>query len=189
MTTIDKLVTLCHRHGVTLTHLSSNVRYKVHWSAKRVVHIYLLPEGKGCLYGTYGTAPHKHPRLGMDVPPTCVAEGRWGVETHDLEEAVTAALPDRIFTDHGTHSTVFRKAYTEKLHRDQAGLCHYCQRRVRLNRATCDHMTPLSRGGQDVPPNMVMSCPDCNLEKDDMTAEEYLGMRTARCRKAIGSTG
>mmetsp|Transcript_2261 Transcript_2261/g.4801 ORF Transcript_2261/g.4801 Transcript_2261/m.4801 type:complete len:98 (+) Transcript_2261:89-382(+) len=54
-------------------------------------------------------------------------------------------------------------------------VCHYCCRGVRmvhwsanyngLDLATADHVIPLSRGGPDLPSNLVISCRPCNMKK------------------------
>lgn len=38
-----------------------------------------------------------------------------------------------------------------------------------------DHLTPISRGGTNDPPNLVPSCIACNTMKADMTADEFIG--------------
>lgn len=48
--------------------------------------------------------------------------------------------------------------------------CVYCRRRLRIDEATLDHVIPLSRGGRDVPANVVLACRDCNDAKGDRTA-------------------
>lgn len=60
--------------------------------------------------------------------------------------------------------------------------CWYCRISLVLaghepNRATKDHLTPLSRGGSDEIGNIVPACIDCNRAKGEMTESEF---RTAR---------
>ena len=47
--------------------------------------------------------------------------------------------------------------------------CAYCG-----GAATCvDHMTPLSREGEDTIANLIGACETCNLQKTNKTIEEY----------------
>lgn len=67
-----------------------------------------------------------------------------------------------------------------QMYEDQEGLCAYCG--VRLNGDYhADHMQPLSRGGAHCAENIALTCPQCNLSKNDKTAEEfwvYMQMKT-----------
>lgn len=56
----------------------------------------------------------------------------------------------------------------KKLEKDP-NFCIYCG----ADADTFDHMTPKSRGGSDKPENIVPACYGCNLEKGNMTYEEY----------------
>lgn len=63
--------------------------------------------------------------------------------------------------------------------------CFYCNRTLNDRRTarrkdrckgldfTCDHKTPLARGGPDTRPNKVPCCFRCNNLKGDMTANEF----------------
>lgn len=53
--------------------------------------------------------------------------------------------------------------------------CFYCGKIT--SRGHVDHKVPLSRGGTDNLDNLVWSCPTCNLDKRDMSAEEYISQR------------
>lgn len=64
------------------------------------------------------------------------------------------------------------------------GKCFYCSVPVirgkgikpkqKLNSATIDHLTPMSRGGSKMKKeNQVLSCYSCNLKKGNMTLIEY----------------
>lgn len=45
--------------------------------------------------------------------------------------------------------------------------CHYCQRLLRPNEVTKDHVVPKARGGLDIRWNIVPSCEVCNRRKGD----------------------
>jgi len=52
--------------------------------------------------------------------------------------------------------------------------CWYCG--LRPKEGECfpfGHLTPLSRGGMDCPPNRVAVCPACQAAKREQTLEEY----------------
>jgi len=53
-----------------------------------------------------------------------------------------------------------------------AKLCSYCGRRLsffggRVDSKVRDYLVPLSRGGQDVPENIIPSCKECHSLKGD----------------------
>jgi len=52
-------------------------------------------------------------------------------------------------------------------------MCHYCGRLLPLQKITIDHKIPKWRGGTDDEANFVMSCGNCNREKDLMTEDEF----------------
>lgn len=60
----------------------------------------------------------------------------------------------------------------------QGGLCFYCTRPMD-GVYHIEHMTPLARGGTNGPENICCACPECNLQKNDKTAAEFLAARKA----------
>jgi 5-methylcytosine-specific restriction endonuclease McrA len=52
--------------------------------------------------------------------------------------------------------------------------CQYCGRNVKDDgiKLHCDHIQPRSKGGRDVPENLVTACLDCNIGKGDALLEE-----------------
>jgi hypothetical protein len=54
------------------------------------------------------------------------------------------------------------------------GFCAYCGIEISTHEMTVDHLVPQSRGGSSQLDNLVPACTDCNLEKADRTAEEYI---------------
>ena len=63
-------------------------------------------------------------------------------------------------------------------HRDGAK-CAYCGI-AKAERYELDHIVPRSRGGANRVSNLVVSCHDCNVEKGNLSAEEFLANRPAR---------
>ena len=51
--------------------------------------------------------------------------------------------------------------------------CYYCGCTCEEGNISLDHLNPRSRGGSDLPENLVTSCIACNEEKKNMTVEEY----------------
>lgn len=59
-----------------------------------------------------------------------------------------------------------------QMYEDQQGQCAYCLGPLR-GVYHVDHKVPVSRGGKTIRDNLCCACPKCNLEKHDMTAEEF----------------
>jgi 5-methylcytosine-specific restriction endonuclease McrA len=58
--------------------------------------------------------------------------------------------------------------------KSQKGLCWWCDKPVG-NRYHVDHRIPLTRGGSDAPENLCISCPECNLRKQNKLPQEWNG--------------
>lgn len=72
-----------------------------------------------------------------------------------------------------THMTEeFEKAVLEKLE-EQDYRCIYCGLDIKEG-FSLDHMTPLSRGGENIVENIDLTCIECNTRKSTRTKEEYL---------------
>lgn len=54
------------------------------------------------------------------------------------------------------------------------GRCYYCGRNVPRNQISIDHVYPKDFGGPTIPDNLLPACQKCNLEKDNMTYEQYM---------------
>lgn len=54
----------------------------------------------------------------------------------------------------------------------QAGVCHYCGRKVGAEALTLDHVVPVARGGCSTKGNVVPACAACNQEKRFLTPAE-----------------
>ena len=70
------------------------------------------------------------------------------------------------------------KHTTEQLYQQlkkQEGKCYYCKKDVSPNRNSwhADHYIPLSKGGSNDINNIVISCPTCNLRKNDKLPHEW----------------
>lgn len=61
-----------------------------------------------------------------------------------------------------------------KLYEEQHGRCCYCGVRMSAKTVSCDHKTPLSRGGRHTLDNLALACLDCNYLKSTRTADEFV---------------
>lgn len=55
-----------------------------------------------------------------------------------------------------------------------AGVCHYCGRKVGADKLTLDHVVPVARGGRSNKGNVVPSCEECNRKKKYLTPAEQI---------------
>jgi 5-methylcytosine-specific restriction endonuclease McrA len=56
----------------------------------------------------------------------------------------------------------------------ERGRCFYCLRRVPSRLECLDHVVPLARVGGNSYRNLVSACMECNAQKREQPAEEYL---------------
>lgn len=79
--------------------------------------------------------------------------------------------------------------------RDGGWVCHYCGCRIHADpdkvnslrrpaKATIDHKTPLARGGEDTPRNLVLACRECNQEKGAYDYVFFRALTRPRRQKA-----
>jgi len=62
----------------------------------------------------------------------------------------------------------------ERQYRMQNGKCWWCGKTVG-QKYHVDHIVPLARGGSNKPNNICISCPRCNLSKQDKLPQEWAG--------------
>lgn len=62
--------------------------------------------------------------------------------------------------------------FLENLFKAQSGRCFYCDSKLYSYKAI-EHLTPLSRGGDNEKYNMVYACKSCNSKKRTKTLEEF----------------
>lgn len=80
-----------------------------------------------------------------------------------------------------------KKALRYRLVQKQFGLCFWCGRPLRS--ATLDHVVPKSKGGTLGQGNAVAACLQCNAEKGDRSAEEFVRAKLAAFRDFLQSEG
>ena len=61
--------------------------------------------------------------------------------------------------------TLLYKSYGRK--------CRYCNTILLVNNMACDHVHPLSLGGNSTPANLQMICMRCNTRKGPLTDKEF----------------
>jgi 5-methylcytosine-specific restriction endonuclease McrA len=90
-------------------------------------------------------------------------------ETLEREEESRNALP--------VPSLIRRTARNVRLRRRTFGAlgfcCYYCGVEKSWEELTIDHLTPKALGGDDSKKNLVPACEPCNIDKGDMTLEQY----------------
>ena len=62
----------------------------------------------------------------------------------------------------------------EAIHARERGLCFYCLRRFVTRGRVLDHVVPQARGGNNSYRNLVSCCVECNAQKGETAAEDFL---------------
>jgi len=60
------------------------------------------------------------------------------------------------------------------IHARESGLCFYCRQRLTALRMCLDHVIPRVRSGRNSYRNLVSCCLECNLQKGQKTAGDFL---------------
>lgn len=75
------------------------------------------------------------------------------------------------------------ESFMERLCKETAGMCVYCDLSAPRPAEDKDHIFPQSRGGPDVWDNLVPVCRSCNMEKGNRTPFEWIGADGERWRR------
>ena len=59
------------------------------------------------------------------------------------------------------------------LYRVYGRTCNYCNKKLLVNNMACDHIIPLSMGGNSTPENLQMICGRCNTRKGPLTDKNF----------------
>jgi 5-methylcytosine-specific restriction endonuclease McrA len=62
--------------------------------------------------------------------------------------------------------------------------CRYCTKHLDINNIVCDHIIPLSLGGDSVSKNLQLICNRCNRRKGPLTHKQYDNLLKFLCRMA-----
>jgi hypothetical protein len=65
----------------------------------------------------------------------------------------------------------------EFLLENKSSKCIYCNSKLNENNATCDHIIPISKGGNNCKLNLIVCCIKCNSERGDLPFYEYLNTK------------
>lgn len=95
---------------------------------------------------------------------------RYRAEHPEKERAHAAKRRALKSQSHGTHTP----ADVALQYRSQCGRCWWCGTDVGEDYHV-DHLIPLTRGGGNGPENLVISCPSCNMRRQDKLASEWAG--------------
>jgi hypothetical protein len=66
------------------------------------------------------------------------------------------------------------KALREAIHARERSVCFYCLRRLTAHMRCLDHVVPVVRRGSNSYRNLVSSCAECNSQKRETSAEDFL---------------
>ena len=61
----------------------------------------------------------------------------------------------------------------ELLYRVYGRTCNYCNQKLLVNNMACNHIMPLSMGGNSTPKNLQMICGRCNTRKGPLTDRNF----------------
>ena len=91
------------------------------------------------------------------------------------EGAVPACLARRLRTDDLEEMDFLQvSSRREAIHVRERGQCFYCMRRFAMRGRVLDHIVPLARGGTNSYRNLVSCCVECNSQKGESAAEDFL---------------
>lgn len=66
------------------------------------------------------------------------------------------------------------QAPRQAIHAREGGTCFYCRRRTSSRSRCLDHVVPRARSGQNSYRNLVSCCTECNWQKKDRPAADFL---------------
>jgi hypothetical protein len=66
------------------------------------------------------------------------------------------------------------KALRQAIHAREGGRCFYCLRRLPATVRCLDHVVPLAQSGRNSYRNLVSGCLECNSQKGERPAEDFL---------------
>lgn len=105
--------------------------------------------------------------------PLIELHGGWNrISGHRSRLAVHSIIATRGRLRFGRRNHAFPPLCNRSLFLRDGHLCLYCGVSPPASKLTCDHITPLSRGGVDCWSNVLTACRQCNARKGARTPEE-----------------
>ena len=77
-------------------------------------------------------------------------------------------------TEHERPDFLTTRALRRAIHAREGGQCFYCRRRIPVRARGLDHVVPRSKSGQSSYHNLVLCCLECNSQKKDQPAPDFL---------------
>jgi len=81
----------------------------------------------------------------------------------------------------GTEFNVTSTELRELIYKNYGKKCKYCGEILKINKTnpmTCDHIIPLSKGGNSTINNLQITCARCNRRKGSLSEENFLTILT-----------
>ena len=76
--------------------------------------------------------------------------------------------------EHGVLFNISNKDLKELFLKLYGRECRYCDKTLRINTMVCDHIVPLSKGGDSTKENLQLICRSCNSRKGPLKEEDFL---------------
>ncbi len=96
-----------------------------------------------------------------------------GVSAAKIAAHRTAPAP-RVVIDIEEADFLEKQVLRQAIHEREGGRCFYCSRRITRHRRCLDHVVPLAEFGRNSYRNLVSCCLECNSQKGQRSAEEFL---------------
>ena len=171
LSVIDHVV---YSHLVRHSHLEGRrrLRFSIPWLARNIhLSVYPTREAVRRLAGQGALDMVERSKAGHVVEVRLPEEIR-GVRAN----AVRARKAARLSAANGIEDVDFLKTLELRraIHARERGKCFYCLRRIPARLGCLDHVVPRARVGCNSYRNLVSSCMECNSQKGERPAEEFL---------------
>lgn len=107
-------------------------------------------------------------RLPAEVP----AARRLRAQAGKMKTSVASKVPVEANLEQKNFLT--SEAPRQAIHAREGGKCFYCRRRTSSRSRCLDHVVPRAKSGQNSYRNVVSCCTECNWQKKDHAAEDFL---------------